>query len=117
MKKSTPVTLPAAHEIDRAGGPMTTTDPTQALFEAIIAAWDEPLRCQTTQSPRGCRLPARWLAVPGDNCGGSVPVCTFHKNRWLRIAQEVFTWHGDVGCEVCHRRFKTVDAVYTFRPL
>lgn len=39
------------------------TASTSSLFEDIVAAWDEPLCCQSQQSPAPCRNQARWIAV------------------------------------------------------
>lgn len=94
------------------------TTPVDDAFTELVAAFDEPLRCQTRQSPRPCRLEARWLAIPhDDHCGGNVAVCTFHKNRWLRCAWGAVARKGDVGCSHCRRRFKTTGGIYAFRPL
>jgi hypothetical protein len=95
-----------------------TTTPVDDAFAELVAAFDDPLRCQSRQSLHRCRLGARWLAVPHDDrCGGSVPICTFHKNRWLRCARGVVARCGDVGCPHCRRRFKTTGGIFTFRPL
>jgi hypothetical protein len=54
-----------------------TTTPVDDAFAELVAAFDEPLRCQSRQSPHRCRLGAGWLAVPHDDrCGGNVPICT-----------------------------------------
>jgi hypothetical protein len=53
-------------------------------FDEVVAAWDEPLCCQTEQSARPCRNAARWLAL--GPCHHGTVVCTFHKNRYVRDA-------------------------------
>ncbi len=52
---------------------------TAAAFAEVVSGWDEPLRCQTGQSPRPCRNPARWLGLDHD-CNRKL-LCTFHKQR------------------------------------
>jgi len=44
-----------------------TTTPVDDAFAELVAAFDEPLRCESRQSPHRCRLGARWLAVPHDD--------------------------------------------------
>lgn len=62
-------------------------------FDEVIAAWDAPLCCQTTQSPKPCRNHARWIAVNShfSHCLGwprTSLLCTLHKTRWVEITRE-----------------------------
>jgi hypothetical protein len=93
---------------------MTTT--TDSLFDEVISAWDEPLRCQTDQTSRPCRNPAIWLAVMHQPCGNSL-LCTFHLNRWLRWAPEALVEFGWFGCMECPRIFIDIDEFARFERL
>lgn len=87
------------------------------VFDQIVSAWDEPLSCQTAQSARPCRNPARWLAIEhGCGCWPNVVVCTFHKTRWLRIVGMSIAYRGWFRCGQCGKRFTTSEQSVTFRP-
>lgn len=88
---------------------MTTTT-SSPLFEDVVAAWDEPLRCQTDQTDQPCTSPAAWLAVLHQPCGRK-PLCEYHLNRWLlnRIV-----YPGAVACSVCRRHFNDLDVFARF---
>lgn len=83
---------------------------TSPLFDEVVAAWDEPLRCQTDQTDHPCANPAVWLAVLHQPCGRK-PLCHYHLNRWLvrRIA-----YPGAFPCSVCRRYFHDLDLFARF---
>ncbi|OBJ90898.1 hypothetical protein A5640_02055 [Mycobacterium asiaticum] len=90
---------------------MTTR--TDAVSIALIeAAWDEQLRCQTSQSSRPCRNPARWLGIK-HGCERKL-LCTFHKQRWItqtwiKIARN----GGEIWCQ-CDRAFTSPEQLVRF---
>lgn len=98
--------------IEPAAAPFT--GPT-TRFDEIVSAWDEPLRCQTSSSPRPCRNPARWLGID-HGCDRRL-LCTFHKQRWLKRAWQSVRDAGAVGCPHCDRTFATPRQRATFRAL
>ncbi|OMC33421.1 hypothetical protein A5739_08760 [Mycobacterium colombiense] len=92
---------------------MATEEMHLAAFEEVVAAWDEPLCCQTQRSPRPCRNPARWLGID-HHCDRRL-LCTFHKQRWLIRAWQSVRDAGAIGCPHCDRTFATPQHRVTFR--
>ncbi|MCA2248811.1 hypothetical protein JF729_13575 [Mycobacterium intracellulare] len=99
---------------------MTTDTTIDSLFEDAIAAWDEPVRCQTAQSARPCGNQARWLAT---NCHGArhgqphtVLLCSFHKTRWLRQTWDKIACWGYFQCTPCGQRFTVPEQFVAFKP-
>jgi hypothetical protein len=92
-----------------------------AHFEEVVSAWDEPLCCQTSQSPRPCRNQARWLAVDNHSaCERQLPtvlLCSFHKTRWQQLVLEKLAYWGYTQCGSCGQRFATPAQSVTFRPV
>lgn len=88
----------------------------RSLFEEVVAEWDEPLRCQTGQSPRPCRNRAAWLAVQHEPCGHKL-VCTYHYKRWLKRNLLNLVVYEDFGCPDCHQRFTSIEQFARFRRL
>jgi hypothetical protein len=86
-------------------------------FDEVIAAWDEPLCCQTEQSTRPCRNAARWLAI-GHGCDRKL-LCTLHKRRWIQRALRTIARspRGMFKCPLCGQTFTTPEQCVTFRPL
>jgi len=52
-----------------------TDTATSPLFDEVVAAWDELLRCQTDQT-QPCTKPAAWLAVLHQPCARKPPCAT-----------------------------------------
>lgn len=91
------------------------------VFEKVISAWDEPLRCQTQRSRRLCRNPARWLGIDS-HCGrhgqpDKVLLCTFHKTQWLRSVWAKIACWGFFRCGYCGQHFTAPEQTVTFRPV
>ncbi len=84
-----------------------TTSTTDPQFESIIAARDEPLRCQTDQTA-GCENPPMWLAIRHQPCGHK-PLCDHHLTQWLLIIGERAQEGYAPTCSVCGQWFTDLD--------
>jgi hypothetical protein len=83
-------------------------------FEAVVSAWDEPVRCQ---SAYGCRRPASWLAIRHSPCGGHLSVCSVHYRKWVRAAVGRIGRSGRMRCIYCGQSFRSIEECMCFRAL
>lgn len=94
----------------------TGVDAAPVSFEAVVAAWDGPLYCQTRRSRKPCRNQAWWIAVDSHaRCEGqphTVFLCTFHTRSWLQMTREKVDRFGYSRCGSCGESFTA-----PFRPL
>ena len=88
-----------------------TGDPT---FEAVISAWDEPLRCQSVY---GCRRPATWVLVYHEPCGQRA-LCMAHYRRWVQTVLMLLAERDEMRCPDCEQYgFASVEQFAHLRPL
>jgi hypothetical protein len=86
----------------------TTTD---TAFDGIVAAWDEPLICESLY---GCPNTATWLAV--HHCTDRNVVSDWHMKRWLREKWLIITKYGYVKCD-CGLHCTKPESCIAFTPL
>jgi hypothetical protein len=88
---------------------------TSTAFEAVIAAWDEQVRCEMpTQAGNHCQRLAYWR-VDLHGCE-LVLMCGQHKQKWLRRA--LAECRSRVPeCAFCHRTFDSLEAACKVTPL
>lgn len=89
---------------------------THASFSEVISAWDDPLCCQSDQSPRQCRNRATWIAIQHDPCGHKL-VCTYHYKRWLKKSQQLLVANEEFGCPRCSGTFTSIEQFGRFQRL
>jgi hypothetical protein len=85
-----------------------------AYFDAVVASWAEPVRCQ---SAYGCRRRASWLAIRHTSCGGNQSVCMLHYRKWMGAVLVGIARSGRMRCTICGETFSTVEECLRFRPL
>jgi len=81
---------------------------TAVPFESVIAAWDEPLRCQqATDAGIRCRRGAYWL-IDVHGCERGL-ACGHHARRWERANRNELRRCAYLVCTLCGRQSTRFD--------